>query len=237
MAAGITWTRRTANAEWGGRYGHTSVVDAVSGAIYVIGGRGGDTFFQDVWVSTNGGARPDSVGGLVQRVHWVGTTGVLRACVACACAARLCEFASWLCGRCGGTAGTGGINSSAGGAGRPRVRGCDSVRSALGVARVGGRYHLHESYDQRGMGRALAAHVRDRRRRRHLRHRRLGRRRQCRHHLQRRVGQHQWRCAAGLGRGVVVGGYTRLVLRGYSGAPRGYYRGTTGVLRGYYGGT
>ncbi len=41
-----------------------------------------------------------------------------------------------LCGRCGGTAGTGGISSSAGGAGRPRVRGCGSVRSALGVARV-----------------------------------------------------------------------------------------------------
>jgi hypothetical protein len=37
------------------------VVDAVSGAIYVIGGVG-STFYQDVWVSPNGGARPDSVG-------------------------------------------------------------------------------------------------------------------------------------------------------------------------------
>ncbi len=60
----------------------------------------------------------------------------LRACVACACAARLRVCASALCGRWGGTAATGGINSSAGGAARPRVRGCGSVRSALGVARV-----------------------------------------------------------------------------------------------------
>jgi hypothetical protein len=64
LAAGVTWTSRTANAEWAARYGHTSVVDA-AGAIYVIGGRGGPdlsyTYFQDVWVSTDGGARPDSV--------------------------------------------------------------------------------------------------------------------------------------------------------------------------------
>ncbi len=38
------------------------MVDA-AGAIYVIGGAGGGTFFQDVWASTDGGARPDSVGG------------------------------------------------------------------------------------------------------------------------------------------------------------------------------
>ncbi len=40
--------------------GHTSVVDA-AGTIYVIGGIG-DTapdYFQDVWASTDGGARPD----------------------------------------------------------------------------------------------------------------------------------------------------------------------------------
>jgi hypothetical protein len=53
---------------WAGRYGHTSVVDAVSGgAIYVIGGYNGGTFsyFNDVYVSTDGGARADSVGGVV----------------------------------------------------------------------------------------------------------------------------------------------------------------------------
>jgi hypothetical protein len=43
---------------------------------------------------------------------------------------RLCVRASRLGGRFGGTAGTGGINSSAGGAGRPRVRGCGAARSA-----------------------------------------------------------------------------------------------------------
>jgi hypothetical protein len=46
------------------------VVDA-AGAIYVIGGGfysgpTSTTFFQDVWASTDGGARPDSVkGGMV----------------------------------------------------------------------------------------------------------------------------------------------------------------------------
>jgi hypothetical protein len=41
------------------------VVDA-TGAIYVIGGvGGGTTYFNDVWVSTDGGARPDSVQGMV----------------------------------------------------------------------------------------------------------------------------------------------------------------------------
>jgi hypothetical protein len=34
------------------------VVDA-AGAIYVIGGYDGTTYFNDVWVSTDGGARPD----------------------------------------------------------------------------------------------------------------------------------------------------------------------------------
>ncbi len=49
--------------------GHTSVVDA-AGAIYVIGGHttlvygGGTGYFNaDVWVSTDGGVLPDSVGG------------------------------------------------------------------------------------------------------------------------------------------------------------------------------
>ncbi len=60
MAAGVTWTNRTASAQWAGRVAHTSVVDA-AGAIYVIGGTntvgsGGGTFFDDVWASTDGGA-------------------------------------------------------------------------------------------------------------------------------------------------------------------------------------
>ncbi len=52
LAAGVTWTCRTSNAEWEGRAWHTSVIDA-SGAIYVIGGGGG---LSDVWASTDGGA-------------------------------------------------------------------------------------------------------------------------------------------------------------------------------------
>ncbi len=56
-AAGITWTCRTAFPGWAARESHTSVVDAVSGAIYVIGGVGGSTVYNDVWASTDGGAR------------------------------------------------------------------------------------------------------------------------------------------------------------------------------------
>ena len=70
LAAGITWTSRTLNATvsadqptgsagWAARAHHTSVVNA-SGAIYVIGGVYGSTVYNDVWVSTDGGARPDS---------------------------------------------------------------------------------------------------------------------------------------------------------------------------------
>jgi hypothetical protein len=68
-AAGVSWTRRTANALWAARQGHTSVVDA-AGAIYVIGGFGPTApyDFNDVWVSTDGGARPDSVQGVVGEV-------------------------------------------------------------------------------------------------------------------------------------------------------------------------
>jgi hypothetical protein len=54
-AAGVNWTSRTAKAEWAGRYFHTSVIDA-AGAIYVIGGHG-TTTLNDVWASTDGGAR------------------------------------------------------------------------------------------------------------------------------------------------------------------------------------
>ncbi len=65
----MTWTSRTAKAGWAARSGHTSVVDA-AGAIYVIGGTYGDgtTGYNDVWASTDGGARAGlgqggSVGG------------------------------------------------------------------------------------------------------------------------------------------------------------------------------
>ncbi len=80
LAAGIIWTYRTNNAEWShpfGRDGHTSVVDA-AGAIYVIGG--GD-FLDDVWASTDGGARAGLAQGVVGGVlggYSGGTTGVLR---------------------------------------------------------------------------------------------------------------------------------------------------------------
>jgi hypothetical protein len=63
-AAGVTWTCRTANAQWAARRFHTSVVDA-AGAIYVIGGKGTDntSFYADVWASTDGGALPGGVKG------------------------------------------------------------------------------------------------------------------------------------------------------------------------------
>ncbi len=67
-AAGAMWTSRTMTAPWAARRGHSTVIDAISGAIYVIGGYDGTTFFNDVLVSTDGGARPDSVG-------WSGGTG------------------------------------------------------------------------------------------------------------------------------------------------------------------
>jgi hypothetical protein len=62
----VTWTSRTTGAPWAARGGHTSLVDA-AGAIYVIGGysysgRGG-TGYNDVWVSTDGGARAGLGGG------------------------------------------------------------------------------------------------------------------------------------------------------------------------------
>ncbi len=75
LAAGVTWTRRPF-APWAARFGHTTVIDA-AGAIYVIGGRGGNTYFADVWASTDGGARAGLGPGGGRVVHWVGTTGVL----------------------------------------------------------------------------------------------------------------------------------------------------------------
>jgi hypothetical protein len=61
-AAGVTWTSRTLKAGWAARFVHTSVIDA-AGAIYVIGGYGATTY-EDVWASTDGGARPDYVEGV-----------------------------------------------------------------------------------------------------------------------------------------------------------------------------
>ena len=52
-------------APWAARYGHSTVVDA-AGAIYVIGGYDGTNSHNNVWVSPDGGARPDS------RVGWSG---------------------------------------------------------------------------------------------------------------------------------------------------------------------
>jgi hypothetical protein len=75
LAAGVTWTCRTATAGWIARTGHTSVIDA-AGAIYVIGGDGDNTgYFNDVWASTDGGAPPDSVRGVVGGVLEGGTRG------------------------------------------------------------------------------------------------------------------------------------------------------------------
>ncbi len=77
MAAGRTFSSRTLEAGWAARGGHTSVVDAVSGAIYVIGG-----YYTDVWASTNGGARAGlgrgAVGGVALGGYYGGTKGVLR---------------------------------------------------------------------------------------------------------------------------------------------------------------
>jgi hypothetical protein len=61
LAAGVSWTCRTHKAPWAARLSHTSVVDAF-GAIYVIGGNDGGDWYLDVWVSTDGGSRPDSAG-------------------------------------------------------------------------------------------------------------------------------------------------------------------------------
>jgi hypothetical protein len=59
LAAGAMWRCRTASAPWAGRQGHTTVTDA-AGAIYVIGGQDfNGVYLNDVWASTDGGARPD----------------------------------------------------------------------------------------------------------------------------------------------------------------------------------
>jgi hypothetical protein len=74
-AAGVTWTSRTTSAPWAARYEHKSVIDA-AGAIYVIGGIDGvNTYYKDVWVSTDRGADQTRVGGT--RLELAGTRGVL----------------------------------------------------------------------------------------------------------------------------------------------------------------
>ena len=56
VAAGATWRVVIANAPWAVRRSHTTVIDA-AGAIYLIGGySGGSAFYNDVFVSTDGGA-------------------------------------------------------------------------------------------------------------------------------------------------------------------------------------
>jgi hypothetical protein len=59
-AAGATWTSRTTSAPWARRFGHTTVIDA-AGAIYIIGGADGTDNLNDVWASTDGGARAGRV--------------------------------------------------------------------------------------------------------------------------------------------------------------------------------
>ncbi len=65
FAAGRTFTSRTLAAGWAARQAHTSVIDA-AGAIYVIGGWGGGTNYNDVWSSTDGGARAGLSRGVLQ---------------------------------------------------------------------------------------------------------------------------------------------------------------------------
>jgi hypothetical protein len=69
----VTWTSRTTSAPWAARFGHTSVIDA-AGAIYVIGGEGGGTSFQDVWASTDGGAARPGSRGCLEAGYYGGTT-------------------------------------------------------------------------------------------------------------------------------------------------------------------
>jgi hypothetical protein len=60
---GVTWVWRPviASSEWARRRSHTTVMGA-AGAIYVIGGYDGTTVFNDVLVSTDGGADRTCVG-------------------------------------------------------------------------------------------------------------------------------------------------------------------------------
>ncbi len=80
-AAGATWTLVTAGAPWAARRYHTSVVDA-AGAIYVLGGtNGGTAYFNDVWASTDGGARAGHMCAQISG-YSSGTRGMRRGTVA-----------------------------------------------------------------------------------------------------------------------------------------------------------
>ncbi len=77
VAAGATWTRVTASAPWAARYSHATVIDAIAGAIFVVGGYGSSfTYYNDAWSSADGGA--DRAGGRgVTGRYSRGTHGVL----------------------------------------------------------------------------------------------------------------------------------------------------------------
>jgi hypothetical protein len=100
---------------------------------------------------------------------------------------------------------------------RPAARGWARVRlrsvPSAGLARICRRRELGESYGKRGMGWPMWAHVRDRRRRRHLRHRRRQGQPPADCRLPGRVGEHRRRFVAGLSvsSGVVGGTQVRLV--------------------------
>ncbi len=82
VAAGVTWERVIASAPWVARYRHTTVIDAASGAIYVIGGGSGTTtFHKDVWVSTDGGAHRTRT-GVLERYDRGGALGANGATLA-----------------------------------------------------------------------------------------------------------------------------------------------------------
>ncbi len=57
----MTWKRLVASAPWAARVGLKTVIDA-AGAIYVLGGYN-SSYFNDVWVSTDGGADRSRAGG------------------------------------------------------------------------------------------------------------------------------------------------------------------------------
>ena len=107
--------------------------------------------------------------------------------------------------------------------GRPPVFAFDAIGRHL---RVGRRCDVDTRDRQRAVGCALLAHDRDRRRRRHLCPRRQRRLRL----LQRRLGEHRRRCAAGLAHGGGSKGYWD-GSQGYSAVLRKYYKDTTLVLQ------
>jgi hypothetical protein len=90
---------------------------------------------------------------------------------------------------------------------------------AIGRSRAGRRSDVDKSYDQRAVGCAIFAHVRDRRRRRHLRHRRLQWRLSPG-----RVGEHRRRCSPDSEE--CPGGHWK--------GSQGYCMGTAHVLQDYW---